>query len=215
MKIRIIAILCLGFIASGCATNRGIVDVSVPETANPDTTILLKITEVRDRRVFQIKPPVPSIPSLKNDEINDQTITKRAIARKRNTYGMGLGDILLPPGRSVDQLARGVLENALRESGYAVVSEDEPGYETARALTADIEKFWSWVTPGFWQITLQFEAQVVLKGDWPVEEGKREVYSMSTVSGMAATTGLWEQVFNTGIAELTENVKTVITEPPK
>ena len=128
---------------------------------------------------------------------------------------MGLGDILLPPGRSVDQLARGVLENALKESGYAVVSEGEPGYETARALTADIEKFWSWMTPGFWQITLQFEAKVVLRGDWPVEEGKREVYSTSTASGMGATTGLWKEVFDTGIAELTENVKTVITEPPK
>ena len=215
MKIRIVAIVCLGIIASGCATNRGIVDVNVPEAANPAAASLVKITEVRDRRVFQIDPPVPSMPSLKNDEINDPTITERAIARKRNTYGMGLGDILLPPGRSVDQLARGVLENALRESGYAVVSEGEPGYETAPALTADVEKFWSWMTPGFWEITLQFEAQVVLKGDWPIEEGKRDVYSLSKVSGMAATTGLWEQVFNTGIAELTENVKAVITEPSK
>lgn len=215
MNIRIIAVLCLGFIATGCATSRGIVDVRVPEMANPDTATLVKITEVRDLRVFQIKPPQPSTPSLKNDEVNDRTITRRAVARKRNTYGMALGDILLPAGKSVDQLARSALENALRESGYAVVSEGEPGYESARALSADIEKFWSWMSPGFWTITLHFEALVVLKGDWPVEEGKREVHSRSTASGMGATTGLWEQVFNTGIADLTRSVKDVITEPPK
>lgn len=215
MNIRIIAVLCLGFIATGCATSRGIVDVRVPETANPDTATLVKITEVRDLRVFQIKPPRPSIPSLKNDEIGDKSITRRAIARKRNSYGMGLGDILLPPEKSVDQLARSALENALRESGYAVVSEGEPGYESARALSADIEKFWSWMNPGFWTITLRFEAQVILKGDWPVDEGKREIYSRSMTSGMAATTGLWEEVFNTGIAEFTDSVKGVINAPPK
>lgn len=215
MNIRIIAVLCLGFLAAGCATSRGVVDVRVPETANPDTANLVKITEVRDLRVFQIKPPQPSTPSLKNDEIGDKSITRRAIARKRNSYGMGLGDILLPPEKSVDRLVKSALENALRESGFAVVSEGEPGYESARALTADIEKFWSWLSPGFWKITLQFEAQIVLKGDWPVDEGKREIYSRSMASGMAATTGLWEQVFNTGIAELIASVKGVINAPPK
>ena len=114
MGFRVAIILCLGFLAAGCATNRGIVDVRVPETTNPETSATVKIMKVTDRRVFQVKPNSPSIPSLRNDEINDPAITKRALARKRNTYGMALGDILLPPDRTVEHLTREALERGVK-----------------------------------------------------------------------------------------------------
>ena len=81
MNIRILLVLCLGLLATGCATSRGVIDVTAPETANPETGVAVAVVEVKDRRAFQIDPPRPSIPSLKNDEIGDRTITSRAIAR--------------------------------------------------------------------------------------------------------------------------------------
>lgn len=215
MNIRILLILCLGLLATGCATSRGVIDVTAPETANPQTGVAVAVVEVKDRRAFQIDPPRPSIPSLKNNEIGDRTITSRAIARKRNSYGMGLGDILLPEGKTVDGLVRDILENALRNAGYVVVSEGSPDYASARMLRADVRQFWGWMTPGFWQITLEFEAQLTLEGDWPVAEGSRDIFSRSEVGGMAATDGLWTQLFDTGTAELTDRIATAISRPPQ
>lgn len=214
MKTRILAVLCLGLLASGCAAGRGIVDVRVPETVNPETKTFVKIVEVKDRRFFQVDPPSPSIPSLKDNEINDEAVTSRAIARKRNSYGMALGDILLPPDKTVSGLVREALASALKDSGYTVVSEGDPGYDSARTLNADIMKFWSWMNPGMWEIKLSFEAQVVLSGDWPVDENKRDIYSTATAAGMAAGTSLWEEVFNAGVSQLIGDVKGVVARPP-
>ena len=70
----------------GCATNRGIVDVQVEDTANPASGKAVKIVKVVDKRKFELAPGSPSTPSLKNGEVNDKSITSRAVARKRNAY---------------------------------------------------------------------------------------------------------------------------------
>ena len=210
MKYGIAIFLFLSFVLAGCATNRGIIDVRVSKAAKSSTAIPVKIVAVNDRRVFQLAPNKPSIPSLKNGEINDPKITSRAIARKRNTYGMALGDILLPEGRTVEQLTREALAKALNESGYQVLSKGDPGYETARPLTAEIDQFWAWVTPGFWEIAMEFEAKVRLVGDWPVAVGRRSVRGYARVTGMAGTTAMWTQVMNNGLAKFIETVKTVL-----
>ena len=82
----------------GCATTRGVMDVQEEVSANPETGIAVKFARVTDARRFEIDPRQADIPSLKNDEIDDPAITSRAIARKRNSYGKALGDILLPGG---------------------------------------------------------------------------------------------------------------------
>jgi len=211
MLVRIVMVLCLGLLASGCAVSRSVIDVAAPEIANPAAGVAVKVTEVRDRRAFQIDPPQPSIPSLKNEEqTGDPAITSRAIARKRNTYGMALGDILLPPEKSVAGLTRSALENALRNAGYTVLSQGDPGYDSAPALTADIRKFWGWMNPGAWEITVTFEADLKLEGDWPVAPPNREIYSRSTASSMVGTESLWKELFDKGIADLTEQVTAAI-----
>lgn len=66
-----------------------------------------------DERVFQIDPRSADIPSLKNDEeVNDASITQRAIGRKRNGFGKGLGDVVLPSGRTVSQLVGNAVATA-------------------------------------------------------------------------------------------------------
>lgn len=213
MSGRIFVTLCLGFLVTGCAVNRGIVDVRIPDAANPQTATAVTITEVTDRRVFQIRPPNASTPSLKNDEIDDPNITSRAIARKRNTFGQALGDIVLPPGRTVQQVTREALEKALKESGYRVVSEGDPGYRGARVLAADVTQFWAWIRPGFAEIAVEFDTQVTLRGDWPVDNDKRNVNGFTRVTGMFAGTGLWKKAFETGLAALVDKMKTVLNRP--
>ena len=210
MRCGITIVLILGFALAGCATNRGVVDIRVAKASKSSANVPVKIVAVNDRRVFQLAPNKPSIPSLKNGEINDQKITSRAIARKRNSYGMALGDILLPEGRTVEQLAREALIKALNESGYKVISKGEPGYETARPLTAEIDQFWAWVTPGFWEIAMEFEAKVRLVGDWPVADAKRNVRGYARVTGIAGTTEMWTRAMNKGLANFIEAVRAVL-----
>jgi uncharacterized protein YceK len=63
--------LCIVFAtlltASGCATSRGVVDIRIPPSLSNSAAPAVRIEKVTDRRTFQIKPPQPSIPSLKGD----------------------------------------------------------------------------------------------------------------------------------------------------
>ena len=101
---RTISVAALLLLVSGCATNRGIIDVRVTPTPDPQGKVMVKIVRVTDQRTFELRPDVASIPSLKDGQIDNKAITSRAIARKRNGYGKALGDILLPEGRTVEDL---------------------------------------------------------------------------------------------------------------
>lgn len=195
---------------AGCALTRGELDLRVEEIANPNSTKTVKIVEVVDRRVFQVDPPKPFIPSLSNNEVNDRSVQKRAVARKRNTYGAAMGDIVLPEGRTVEQLTKEALTRALREAGVRVVSEGVPGHDAAIPLRAEIKKFWAWVTPGFWQITLQYEIEVTLIRDWPVAEGNRKISADARVTGAMASSTEWKELFDQGIRKLMDNTRQVI-----
>jgi hypothetical protein len=79
----LVALIVGSFLFIGCATSRGILEVPLNVGDNPAQGREVKIVRVSDRRTFQLKPPDPSIPSLKDGEINNLLITSRAIARKR------------------------------------------------------------------------------------------------------------------------------------
>lgn len=149
--------------ATGCATSRGILDVQVPASSNPSQGNAYKIVAVRDVRVFELKPGVPSTPSLKNAEIDDLAITSRAIARKRNGYGKALGDILLPEAGTVQELTGAAITRGFRESGLRVVAPGDSDWERATPVEADILQLWAWMTPGFWTISLDFDMRVRIK----------------------------------------------------
>lgn len=204
--------LCAGVFLSGCAVGRGVVDVRVPPSSEPVAGTPVKIVSVVDKRVFMKKPPQPSMPSLKDGEIHDTAITSRAIARKRNSYGMALGDILLPEDRSVVSLTEEALTKALNEAGYRVLSKGDPGYAEAPALTAEIEQFWAWATPGFWEISLEFESKVALKGDWPVADDMRNVRGYAKVGTIAATESVWTEVLDKGLQNLVDKVRSVLKQ---
>jgi hypothetical protein len=194
-------------LVSGCATNRGIVDVRITGSQNPTSGPAVKILRVTDKRVFEKAPRVASIPSLKGGGIDDKSITSRAIARKRNTYGKALGDILLPEGRTVENLVREALTKSFREAGYRVI-DGAPGLNgKVMPVEADIEQFWAWVTPGFWAVSMEFEAKVNIKGDVPPFKNGETVRGYVELHTQAAGTRAWVNTINKGMEAFVDEVK--------
>jgi hypothetical protein len=203
------AVVAIALLGSGCATNRGILDVRVNELQNPASGRAVTIVRVADLRLFEKAPAIQSIPSLMGGEIDDKAITSRAIARKRNGYGKALGDILLPEGRTVEDIVREALVTSFRESGYRVIddaAESKDG-NSAVPIEADIKQFWSWITPGFWAVSMEFEAIVDIKGDVPPFGDGGTVRGHVNLHTQGAGTRAWSNTIDKGIEAFIEEVK--------
>lgn len=205
-------VMLLSLLITGCATSRGILDVRIDESRNPESGRAVKIARVTDSRLFEESPRSPSIPSLKGREIGDKSITSRAIARKRNGYGKAIGDILLPEGRTVENLVREALVRSFRETGYRVIDDKAELSDNAVQIEADIEQFWAWVTPGFWAISMEFEAKVKIKGDVTSFREGETVRGYIELHSQAPGTRAWMNTINKGIDIFIEEVKKRITK---
>lgn len=210
------AAVCLftAALLTGCATSRSVLDIRVEPSKEATGKAAVKIVSVTDKRSFEAAPDTPSKPSLKNaDEINKPEITARAIARKRNAWGQGLGDILLPEDRKVSQLVGEAVTRALNDKGYAVVAQGSAQYDQALPVSVDIEQFWAWMTPGAWTIGLEFEGRLLLQGK--VFEGG----SNTAVRGYfqenygVATESRWTEAIQAGITDLINKLKEKIVAP--
>ena len=190
----------------GCATSRGVIDVNEEVASNPAAGVDVKIVRVDDKRRFEIDPRQANIPSLKNDEIHDKAITSRAIARKRNSYGKALGDILLPEGKTVMSLVEDSLTNGLRENGFRVLDEGDVGYDNAAPIEVDIEKFWGWFSPGFWKIGINFEILLQIWGPIdPFVDGE-SFDSQVKMTFMAAGEDNWIETIDAALEALNRDI---------
>lgn len=161
--LKIAAIISLAMLTGACAASRSVVEIQEPTSIeNPAVGPAVKITSVEDKRKFEIDPSTPDIPSLANDEIDDTSFTSRAYARKRNTYGMALGDVMLPEGKTVSDAVNKAISNGFKQAGYRVLEPRDAEYNSAAEIDADLIKFWSWFEPGFWQVTVHNKSEVVL-----------------------------------------------------
>ena len=178
---------------------------------NPSMGDAIKFVRVSDLRQFQIDPPSPEIPSLMNDEIDDSSITSRAIARKRNTYGAALGDILLPEGQTVMKLVEKSLAKGLRENGYRVFTERDSEYQDAAPIEVGIEKFWGWFEPGFWSAKLHFQTLIRLNGPvGPFRDGE-EFDSHVVKSIQFASDDSWRATIKESLLQLNKDITEGIT----
>ena len=73
-SLSMVALTVGAFLFMGCATSRGILEVPLIAGDNPIQGREVKIVRVTDRRTFQLKPPDPSIPSLKDGQIDNPAI---------------------------------------------------------------------------------------------------------------------------------------------
>jgi len=178
------ALVSAGCLLSGCATSRWIVSLPTPTSDKPTVSngIDVYIHSVVDKRTFEVAPRSPDIPSLDPSEPQSDAIRSRAIARKRNTIGKALGDILLQEGQTVESLIHDALRQALVANGYTVVETDTNLSQNSHTVDVHISKFWSWMNPGFWAITLSTE----IATDITVKDG--DSWGNQTISVKASDT---------------------------
>jgi uncharacterized lipoprotein YajG len=201
---------------SGCAASRSIIDVSLPTPKAQQTPMqgFATLLEVKDVRQFEPAPREPSVPSLQDaSEINNPAIRSRAIARKRGGYGKALADILLPEGRTVAQVVREAATQALAEKGYAVVNEASPDFLKAVPVNIDIQQFWSWFSPGFFTVSVEFVGVLVVKGGVLAGGNEDTVRGYSIVRGMAATDSQWQEAMQNGVQDLIKKMKAKLKSP--
>jgi hypothetical protein len=82
-------------------------EISIPPEASTQAAngVSAVVVDPVDARKFEVAPAQPSIPSLKEPlQIGNAQITSRALARKRGSYGLALGDVLLAPPQTVSSL---------------------------------------------------------------------------------------------------------------
>jgi hypothetical protein len=211
---RSLAILgALAMALSACALSRSEVAIKAPEvTAAAAGATPVKIVRIQDSREFSEAPPDPSMPSLKNSaQIADAKITARAIARKRNSYGMALGDVLLQEGTSVPDLVRKATVKALQDKGYVVVDETSPDAARALPLSIDIGEFWAWGTPGLVEVTVEFKGSVGMTGD--MIQGAAPVKAYAKYGSAAIFESTWIFIVEKGVGDLTDKIKERIKAP--
>lgn len=216
--LRLLTLAAAGALLAGCATTRSTIDVAPASTAKaavpPAAKAYVTIVRVTDARVFEASPSNPSIPSLQSaEDLKNPAIKARAVARKRGGFGAAMADILLPEGRSVEQLVREEATAALAEKGYGVVDAASAAQMNARPLELEIRQYWSWFSPGFWTIKLEFEGVVVMKGDMLAGGAEQTVRGYARVEGMAATDGQWQQTMQQGAEDLSAKMKTALRDP--
>ena len=194
-------------VLSGCATSRSTVDIKVSPGTNPANGKEVKIVQITDGRKFEVAPKTQSIPSLNEEEIKDSKITSRAIGRKRNTYGKAMGDFMLPEQRTVQDLVREAMTKALREKGYSVVEQSSASYQNGLPLEADIGQLWTYITPGFWSLTLEFETIVRIKGNVFPTSNEEEIRGYAQMSVQTGAESNWIETIQNGIDDFIKNLK--------
>jgi uncharacterized lipoprotein YajG len=210
MKLKIgnvLAIVALVFV-TGCATSRSVVSVGNPtayNNTNPSDGIAVKIVAT-DARSFELKPATPDIPSLKDGAIGNTAVTSRAIGRKRNGYGKALGDVLLPDGQTVAMITQNALANGFRQAGYRVLNAGDPGFDQAVQVDAQVRQYWSWVSIGFWAITLHCRVEAEMTAPLDGLRTGLHVDALAEKQAAAAFEEDWQNIANEGLSVFTTNV---------
>jgi uncharacterized lipoprotein YajG len=207
-----VGVLALG----GCAATRSTFDLPASKAVpapEGQATVYVKLVNVTDKRVFEAAPSNPSTPSLgKPEELKDPAITARAIARKRGGFGNAMADILLPTDRTVAQVVREAVAEALSQRGYTVVQVGAPQYGDAASLDVDISQFWTWLTPGFLTLSLENVSVLVLRSPRILSGHESYVRGYAIVHTMAATDEEWKRTMQLGVRDLVDKVKAAL--PP-
>jgi hypothetical protein len=214
LKLVIVSIF-FALTVSACATSRSVITVEAPAGEQPKSSHFAKITDVRDLRQFSVNPGDPSQPSLGSEEdIRDPKIIGRAVGRKRNGYGMALGDVAVQEGTSVAGLVRDAARKALQDRGYVVVEQNSPQYSGALPLTLDVQQFWTWISLGMFEGTFTLDATVGMNGNGLVAANPTVIKSQTVVTLMAGTDAIWTRTVQTGLNDLVEKMKAQIKAPP-
>jgi uncharacterized lipoprotein YajG len=196
-------------IVTGCATNRSNLNLEIPKSQSTQSNgKQVYVKTVSDMRVFQVNPRSPDIPSLDPSEDQNDQIKLRAIGRKRNAYGKALGDILLKEGETVQLLANRSIQQAFLEKGYTVLNSKDQITKDTYIVDANIQKFWAWMNPGFWQITLSSEISTELAIKHPKGKSSQQISVKAADGFQVATEANWTEVIQKSMKLYIDDLKT-------
>ena len=203
-----IALLCL-LLLGGCATSRSVLDISPPvaKTSAQQNGKEVLIGSVSDRRSFQVNPSSPEIPSLDPAEDQNDQIKLRSIGRKRNTFGKALGDIILKDGQTVESLTAASIRQAFAEKGYKVLDRKEQASSNTLFVDASVDKFWSWMNPGFASIALSTEISTALTLKAPDTSTKKTVSVKTSGNYQTGMEDNWIEVINRALRAYVDELK--------
>ena len=198
------------FTVSACAVSRSEVAVPIQTAKQPEAGTVVVLTTPVDARKFEAAPQSPSIPSLKiAEQINDPQITSRALGRKRNGYGMAMGDVLLNPPQTASTLVGDAVKAGLRDAGYRVLDASDSAGANAPRVNVRIEEFWTWITPGFGQIKLDNVTNLSLDSTLPNLSSGAKVNVHETKGYFAITESEWAPFIDSALAKVREQVRTL------
>jgi uncharacterized lipoprotein YajG len=199
-SLKLVSSLLIAIVATGCATSRSNLDVQIPKAQNAQSNgKQVFINSVADKRAFQVNPPNPDIPSLDPSEDQNEQIKLRAIGRKRNGFGKALGDMLLKEGETVQSLTNQSIQQAFTEKGYTVLSSKDQVTKDTYIVDANIQKFWAWMNPGFWQITLSSEISTDLAIKAPKGATSQQISVKAADGYQVATEANWTEIIQKSI----------------
>ena len=207
------ATLILGLSAlvllGGCATSRSVLDIPSPAALGAAQAIGKEVfvASVADHRSFASDPRSPDIPSLDPGADQGDAVKARAVGRKRNSFGKALGDILLKEGQTVETLTADSIRRAFAEKGYKVIERREEVTPDTLLVEATVDKFWSWMNPGFASITLSTEISTDLAIRSPAP-GKTTTISVKASGNYQ--TGMeenWIEVINKALRAYVDELK--------
>jgi len=212
-----VALLFIGAILGGCATSRSEIRLpsaaaaTAPQTTTTGRTVVIR--SVKDERVFEQAPSVPSIPSLGFEgalKASDD-VKARAVGRKRGGFGKALGDVLLENGQTVVGLVRENLTTVFQQAGYRVANESaiDP---TVLVVDVHVKQFWAWFQPGFWAIKLHAHIETDL--DVSGAHSPTTVSVHVEDSRQMATEGAWLQIVETALIAYRTEAASRLSKPP-
>lgn len=184
------------FILTGCAESRGYIDLSeiVKNDLNSsknDKTVF--IDKYIDTRKFSTNASTPDQPTYNpRAGLNDDE-KSRIIARKRDSFGKALGDILLKDNLTTEQLVRNIVAQSFVDAGYNVVTEDPEN----KAVKCDItvNKLWGWISPGFWSIGVVTNTELTLDLSYNNKSDSIHTYQKEETRGGFITSKGWKITF--------------------
>jgi hypothetical protein len=199
-------------ILGGCATSRSELDIAAPvpselQQSNGKTVF---INYSADKRNFEEKPRSPSIPSLDPGRAQSEEIKLRALGRKRNTYGKALGDILLKDGVTVETLTAASIAKAFNDRGYRVLNDRSEATADTLIVDSNIDRFWAWMNPGFWALTLNAEIATDMTVKSSEESERIKVAVKASNHFQTATEGNWIHVINEALRLYVDGLKAKI-----
>ncbi len=118
-----------------------------------------------------------------------------------------MGDMLVKEGDTVQSLTYKSIREAFIEKGYNVVSNKDQITKDTYIVDASIDKFWAWMNPGFWSITLSSEISTDLMIQSDKGATPQKVSVKASDGYQVATDGNWAEIIQRSLKLYIEELK--------